>query len=40
MAQAAIERLKLCVGGLVEDPCRMVAAPELVVRQSCQVPVI
>jgi LacI family transcriptional regulator len=40
MAEAAIERLKLRIGGLLEDPCRMVLAPELVVRQSCQAPVV
>jgi len=38
LAEAAIERLKLRIGGLQEDPCRIVLAPELVIRQSCQAP--
>jgi LacI family transcriptional regulator len=38
MAEAAIERLKLR-GSLLEDPCHMVLAPELVVRRSCRAPV-
>ena len=38
MAEAAVERLKLRIGGLMEDLSRIVLAPELVVRQSCRAP--
>jgi LacI family transcriptional regulator len=38
MAEAAIERLKLRIGGLLEDPFRLMLAPELVIRQSCRAP--
>jgi LacI family transcriptional regulator len=40
IAEAAIERLKLRIGGLRDDPSRIVLAPELVIRQSCQAPVV
>lgn len=40
IAEAAVERLKLRIGGLREDPCRIVLTPELVIRQSCQSPLV